>query len=108
MGIYGVMAYVVRQRTQEIDVRMALRATPRHVLTSVAVQGLRPVAAGMLIGIACGAALFSVLHSTLTYPETSDFLYGVPYYDPWTFVFASLVPALHALKVDPMLALRYE
>ena len=119
IGIYGVMAYVVSQRTQEIGVRVALGATRRHVLGSIAAQGLRPVAIGMLLGIACGGALSGLLHSTLAYPETSDFLYGVPYYDPWTFLglscflavvalFASLVPALHALKVDPMVALRYE
>ena len=119
IGIYGVMAYVVSQRTREIGVRMALGATTRHVLKSIALQGLRPVAIGMLLGVACGGALSSLLHSTLAYPETSDFLYGVSYYDPWTFVglsaflalvamLASLVPALHALKVDPMVALRYE
>jgi ABC-type antimicrobial peptide transport system permease subunit len=119
IGIYGVMAYVVSQRTQEIGVRMALGATPMHVLKSVALEGLRPVGIGMLLGIACGGALSWILHSTLAYPETSDFLYGIRYYDPWTFVglscflavvamLASLVPALHALKVDPMIALRYE
>lgn len=118
IGIFGVMAYVVSQRTQEIGVRMAL-GTSRHVLKSVALQGLRPVAIGMLVGIVCGGALSWMLHSTLAYPETSDFLYGVPYYDPWTFaglsaflalvvVLASLVPAFHALKVDPMVALPCE
>ena len=113
------MAYVVSQRTREIGVRIALGATTRHVLKSIVLQGLRPVAIGMLLGVACGGALSSLLHSTLAYPETSDFLYGVSYYDPWTFVglsaflalvamLASLVPAFHALKVDPMVALRYE
>jgi predicted permease len=119
VGIYGVMAYAVSQRTQEIGVRMALGATPGHVLKSVAWMGLRPVAAGMAVGIACGGAMSGLLHSTLASPETSDFLYGVPYYDPLTFIglscfltvvalSTSLVPALHALKVDPMVALRYE
>jgi macrolide transport system ATP-binding/permease protein len=119
IGIYGVMAYVVSQRTQEIGVRMALGATRGRVLESVALQGLWPVAAGMMLGIACGAAMSGILHSTLASPESSDFLYGVPYYDPWTFLgvscflamvalFASLVPALHALKVDPLVSLRYE
>jgi putative ABC transport system permease protein len=119
IGIYGVMAYVVSQRTQEIGVRMALGATPGHVLKTIALQGLWPVAAGMLIGIACGAVMSSVLHSTLASPESSDFLYGVKSYDPLTFfglsmflaivaAAASLAPALRALKVDPMIALRYE
>jgi macrolide transport system ATP-binding/permease protein len=119
VGIYGVMAYVVSRRTQEIGVRMALGATPGRVLNSVAQQGLWPVASGMVVGVACGGGMSWILHSTLASPESSDFLYGVPYYDPWTFVglscflavvalLASLVPALRALKVDPMVALRYE
>jgi hypothetical protein len=119
IGIYGVMAYVVSQRTQEIGVRMALGATSGHVLKSVALPGLWPVAVGMMVGIACGGGVSGMLHSTLASPESSDFLYGVPYYDPWTFMgvsiflsvvalFASLVPALRALKVDPTIALRYE
>jgi macrolide transport system ATP-binding/permease protein len=118
-GIYGVMAYAVSQRTQEIGVRMALGATPWHVLKNVALLGLRPVAAGMIIGIACGGGLSGLLHSTLASPESSDFLFGVSYYDPWTFLglgcflaivalLASFVPALQALRVDPMIALRYE
>jgi macrolide transport system ATP-binding/permease protein len=118
-GIYGVMAYAVSQRTQEIGVRMALGATPRHVLKNVALLGLRPVAAGMIIGIACGGGISGLLHSTLASPESSDFLFGVSYYDPWTFLglgcflaivalLASFVPALQALRVDPMIALRYE
>jgi putative ABC transport system permease protein len=119
IGIYGVMAYAVSQRTQEIGVRMALGATPHHVLTTVALEGLWPVAAGMIAGVACGAAVSGLLHSTLASPESSDFLYGVRFYDPATFLglslflalialLASLVPALHALRVDPMTALRYE
>ena len=118
-GIYGVMAYAVSQRTQEIGVRMALGATPSDVLKNVALLGLRPVATGMIIGIACGGGISGILHSTLASPESSDFLYGVPYYDPSTFLglscflaivalLASLVPALRALRVDPMIALRYE
>jgi ABC-type antimicrobial peptide transport system permease subunit len=118
-GIYGVMAYAVSQRTQEIGVRMALGATSSHVLKSVALMGLRPVAAGMIIGIACGGGISGILHSTLASPESSDFLFGVSYYDPWTFLglgcflaivalLASFVPALQALRIDPMIALRYE
>ncbi len=119
IGIYGVMAYVVSQRTQEIGVRMALGATSRHIVKDVALQGLWPVASGLMIGLACGAGVSTVMHSTLAFPGSSDFLYGVRFYDPWTFlgiscflaavsVLASLIPAVKAINVDPMVALRYE
>lgn len=119
VGIYGVMAYVVSQRTQEIGIQMALGARSGHVLRSICWWGLKPVAAGMLAGLACGAALSAVMHSTLSSPASADFLYGVRFYDPWTFagitsflvavsLLASLVPARRAVKVDPIVALRYE
>jgi macrolide transport system ATP-binding/permease protein len=118
-GIYGVMTYVVSQRTKEIGIQMALGARSGDVLRSVASAGLWPVAAGMIIGLGCGAAASAVLHSTLASPATSDFLYGVRFYDPWTFagissflivvsLLASLVPAVRAVRVDPMVALRCE
>ncbi len=119
VGIYGVMAYVVSQRTKAIGIQMALGARSGDVLRSVALWGLKPVAAGMIIGLGCGAAASAVLHSTLSFPGSSDFLYGVRFYDPWTFagiscfvvavsVVASMVPAVRAVSVDPMIALRYE
>ncbi|HTW79421.1 MAG TPA: ABC transporter permease [Terracidiphilus sp.] len=119
VGIYGVMAYLVSQRTKEIGIQMALGAQSGDVLRSVALWGLKPVVAGMFVGLACGAAVSAVLHSTLSFPGSSDFLYGVRFYDPWTFAgitsflvavsaLASLVPATRAVKVDPMVALRYE
>ena len=119
VGIYGVMTYVVSQRTKEIGIQMALGARSGEVLRSVALSGLKPVAAGMIIGLGCGAAASALLHSTLASPGTSDFLYGVRFYDPWTFagissfvvtvsLLASLVPAVRAVRVDPMVALRYE
>ena len=117
VGIYGVMAYVVSQRTQEIGIQMALGARSGDVLKSITVWGLKPVVAGMSIGLACGAAASAVLHSTLAFPGSSDFLYGVRFYDPWTFaaitlflvavsILASLIPAHRAVRVDPMVALR--
>ena len=119
VGIYGVMTYVVSHRTREIGIQMALGARSHDVLRSVVLSGLRPVAAGMIIGLGCGAAASALLHSTLASPGTSDFLYGVRFYDPWTFagissflvavsLLASLVPAVRAVRVDPMVALRYE
>lgn len=119
VGIYGVMAYVVSQRTKEIGIQMALGADSSDVLRSVALWGLKPVVAGMILGLACGAAASAMLHSTLSFPGSSDFLYGVRFYDPWTFVgiscflvlvslMASLIPAMKAVRIDPMVALRYE
>ncbi|MGA8529529.1 MAG: FtsX-like permease family protein [Acidobacteriaceae bacterium] len=119
VGIYGVMSYVVSQRIHEIGIRMALGASSGDVLRSVALWGLKPVAAGMIAGLGCGAAASALLHSTLASPASSDFLYGVRFYDPWTFagisVFlisvslaASLVPAVRAVRIDPMVALRCE
>jgi putative ABC transport system permease protein len=119
VGIYGVMAYLVSQRTKEIGIQMALGAQSGDVVRRVALWGLKPVIAGMFIGLACGAAGSTVLHSTLSFPGSRDFLYGVRFYDPWTFAgitcflvavstIASLVPAVKAVKVDPKVALRYE
>jgi len=119
VGIYGVMAYLVSQRVKEIGIRMALGATAGAVLRSVVLHSLRPVIVGLGAGIAGAAALSSVLHTTLVFPGSTDVLYGVPFYDPATFVgfggflifvatLASLVPARRAIRVDPMTALRYE
>lgn len=119
LHIYGVMSYVVSQRTHEIGIQMALGAHAGDVLRSVALWGLKPVAVGMIVGLACGAAASALLHNTLASPASFDFLYGVRFYDPWTFIgislflvavslLASLVPAVRAVKVDPMVALRYE
>ena len=119
VGIYGVMSYVVSQRTHEIGIQMALGAHAGDVLKSVALWGLKPVGAGMIIGLGCGAAASAVLHSTLSFAGSNDFLYGVKFYDPWTFaviscfliavsLVASLVPAVRAVRVNPTIALRCE
>ncbi len=118
-GIYGVMAYLVNQRVPEIGIHMALGAKSANVLKVIAMDGLRPAFAGMVIGMAGAAALSSILHATLTFPGSSDFLYGVPFYDPVTFLglagfflivaaVATFVPARRAIRVDPLIALRCE
>jgi predicted permease len=107
VGIYGVIAYFVSQRRQEIGVRMALGATPRRVLTLVVGQGIRPVLIGIALGSAASIAVTRVLASQL---------YGITATDPLTFIgvalvlalialAASAIPARRATRVDPREAL---
>jgi predicted permease len=110
IGIYGVISFLVTQRTQEIGVRMALGARAEDILRWVAGNGLKPVIAGGAVGLILAVAVSRMLTSLL---------FGVKPSDPASFCIASLslvavgllasyIPARRAARVDPMVALRYE
>jgi putative ABC transport system permease protein len=110
IGIYGVLAYSVNQRTREIGLRMALGATRRSVLQLVVGQGMRVVLIGVGIGLAGGLALGRAVASLV---------FGVPVRDPATFslvavvltavaLAACVIPARRAARLDPIVALREE
>ena len=110
VGIYGVMAYSVAQRTQEIGVRIAMGASPRAVLGMVLRRGVALTVVGLLIGVGGAYGLTRFIGS---------WLFGITPTDPTTFaaacatlagvaLVACLVPALRATRVDPVAALRSE
>jgi len=109
-GIFGVLAYTVRQRTSEIGVRLALGAGSGEILRLIMLQGMRPVLLGIGIGLAGSVALSRFL---------SSMLFGITPGDPVTYVtvaallagaaaIACYLPALRAVRIDPLVALRDE
>jgi len=109
-GLYGVIAYTVTQRTQEIGVRMALGADPGAVVRLVASEGLRLTAAGMIAGTLAAAVVGRAMRGMLFDVSPADpITYGaVLAIFAATACAALIVPARRALKVDPLTALRAE
>ena len=110
IGIYGLMAYSVQQRTQELGIRMALGAQSANIRNMVIRQGMLLAAIGLVIGIGGAFGLTRFL---------ADFLFGVKAMDPTAFIVTPLllcavaflavwIPARRATRVDPMTALRFE
>ena len=110
LGLYGVLSYLVNQRTREIGVRLALGAQRRDVLRMVVSRGLALAGVGVAVGLLGALVLTRVMRGVL---------YGVTSSDPLTFVgvalvllvvatIASVIPALRATRVDPLVALRAE
>jgi predicted permease len=110
IGIYGVVAYSVTRRTQEIGIRISLGAQHGDVLALILGEGARMAGLGVIIGVAVSLAVMRLILSLL---------FGVSATDPLTFIvvgallsfatlLASYIPARRAMRVDPMVALRYE
>ena len=110
IGIYGVLAYVVAQQSHEIGIRMALGAPQRDVMRLILIQGARLALAGLVIGTLAALALTRMM---------SSLLYSISASDPLTFaavatvlfgvaLLACYIPARRAMRVDPLIALRYE
>ena len=110
VGLYGVMAYSVTQRSHELGIRIAVGASPRDILRLVVGQGIRMTLLGAAIGLVVSLAVTRAL---------SSLLFGVSVTDPLTFVavpvvlafvaiLACYLPARRAMRVDPIIALRYE
>src|SRR5688500_12049545 len=108
VGLYGVVAYAVSQRTQEIGLRMAIGAQRQDVLRMVLSGGMKLAVAGIVLGVVAALALSRYLQSLL---------FGVTPLDPWSYVatagvllavsaLACYVPARRATTVDPLVALR--
>jgi predicted permease len=110
IGIYGVMAYAVSQRTRELGIRMALGASRRDVLRLVVMQGLRLTVMGVAFGLIASFALTRLITSLLYDVSPTDIVTFtvVPALLAAAALLASYLPALRATRIDPMVALRYE
>jgi len=116
IGLFGVLAYTVSQRTHEIGIRMALGADRASVMKMIVRQGMTLAVLGVVLGLVGAYVLTKYLESWIS---LSKMLFGVKVSDPWTYgviavlltmvaLIACYIPARRATKVDPLVALRYE
>jgi putative ABC transport system permease protein len=110
IGIYGVLAYLVTQRTREIGIRVALGAQPGDVLTMLLREGMAPVVAGALVGTGASLLAARAIQSMLFGVSPSDpaSVAGAPLLLTLVALLACYLPARRALGVDPIVALRDE
>jgi len=110
VGIYGVTAYTTRQRTHEIGIRMALGASKPEILRLVLIHGLRLTLVGVAIGLAASFALTRYLGTLLLGVTSTDLLTfsSVAILLCLVSLVACFIPARRAMRLDPMVALRYE
>ena len=113
IGLYGVMAYAVSQRTQEMGIRLALGASPSSLLNMIVSQGMKLTTIGLVIGLALALGAFGSIGAVRT------LLPGISPMDPITFIsvpallatialLATWIPGRRAGKVDPLVALRVD
>jgi putative ABC transport system permease protein len=110
VGIYGVLAYEVAQRTQEIGIRMALGANRGGIVRLVFGQSLRVVLAGVVIGVGAALGLARLMTTMIYQVQPADPLTyaGVTGLVLCAAALSALLPARRATRVDPLIALRYE
>jgi predicted permease len=110
VGLYGLLSYLVTQRTNEIGIRMALGAQRTEVMRATLLEGLRPTAIGLLIGLFAGGACAQLISSLLFGVRPFEFMIfaGVGLLVLLISIGACSYPAWRAARVDPIVALRYE
>jgi len=110
VGVYGVVSYAATQRTQELGVRMALGASPRQILALLLRQGAQLVAAGLLFGLVGAWTLTRAMSHMLVGVSPSDPLTSLSVAALLSFItlLACWIPARRAMRIDPIVALRYE